>query len=180
MITFGNIKKEHLPFLKKWRNKQKDILRQTNLLTDKDQAEWFKKIKRDKNQKLFAVYEGKKFIGYCGLVYIDFRHKRAEISLLTETKRAKNKETYGEDFISAFKMLCRHAFENLKLNKIYTDTIDFRKENIRILEKLGFKKEAVLKKHYFKKRRYCDSIIQSLFLKDWKKINHGFQKKDKN
>ncbi len=167
MITFGNIKKEHLPFLKEWRNEQRDILRQTKILTDKDQAVWFKKIKKDKNQRLFAIFDDKKFIGYCGLVYVDFRHKRAEISFLDNTNRAKKGDLYKQDFLAVLDMLCRYGFKNLGLNKLFVETISFRKGHMEILEEFGFKKEAVLKKQYFKKGKFYDSLIHSIFKKNY-------------
>jgi RimJ/RimL family protein N-acetyltransferase len=165
MITFSNIKIEYLPFLKKWRNEQIDILRQTKILTQKDQLEWFKKIKKNKDQKLFAILDNKKFIGYCGLVYIDFRHKRAELSFLVDTNRADSKNIYRNDFLAVLNMLCDYGFKKLDLNKIFVETISYRKNHIEILEEFGFKEEAVLKKQYFKKGKFCDSIIHSIFKK---------------
>lgn len=175
MITFGNIKKEHLPFLKKWRNAQKDTLRQSKILTDKDQENWFKKIKKDKNQRLFCIYDDGKFIGYCGLVYIDLRHKKAEMSFLEDTQRAENKKTYRTDFLAVIDMLCGYGFKQLGLNKIFAETIVFRKGHIKILEEFGFKKEALLKEQYFKKGKFYDSLIHSMFSKNFKK-NYGLEK----
>lgn len=163
MITFGNIKKEHLGFFKVWRNKQVDFFRQTKILTDKDQSEWFKKMKKDKAQKLFAIFENKKLAGYCGLVYIDPRHRRAEVSFLTSPEITENKAAYKKYFLMVLKMLSDCGFKKLKLNKLYTDTFEFRRGHIKILEEFGFKKEATLKKHYFKRGKYCDSIIHSMF-----------------
>ena len=171
MISFGPIKKEHLPFLKKWRNQQKNILRQTKILTDKDQKQWFKKIQKDNNQRLFAIYDSStgseqdEFIGYCGLVYIDFRHKKAELSFLVNTKRAKNRKTYKQDFLASLKMLTIFGFKKLGLNKIFTETISFRKGHMEILEEFGLKKEAVLKGQYLEKGKFYNSIIHSIFNK---------------
>lgn len=162
-ISFGPIKKEHLVFLKKWRNEQREILRQTKVLTDKDQIKWFAKIKKDKNQKLFAIYENKKFIGYCGLVYIDLRHSRAEISFLVDTKRANNKDIYRQDFLAGLDFLCHYGFSKLKLHKIFVETIDYRKIHMKILEEFGFKKEAVLKEQYLKNGKFYNAIIHSIY-----------------
>lgn len=159
---FGLLKKEHLSSLKDWRNAQVDVLRQVKILSDFDQQKWWRIIKRDKTQSLFAITENKKFIGYCGLTNIDFRHKRAEVSFLVNPIRAKNKAVYEKDFWAVLYILCSHGFKKLGLNKIFTDTFEFRENHIKIIEKFGFKKEAKLRNHYFKRGKFYNSIIHSI------------------
>lgn len=163
MISFTSIKRAHLPYLKTWRNKQRDILRQVKLLTDEDQKKWFLKIQKDKNQKLFSILEDGKFIGYCGLTPIDHNNKRAEISFLVEPKIAVDGKHYKLIFLKTLKHLSRYAFLQMKLNKIFTETVVFRKMHMKVLEESGFKKEARLKEQYFKKGKFQDSIIHSMF-----------------
>ena len=164
-LLFSNIKKEHLFLIKDWRNQQRDILRQVKLLTDGDQKKWFAKIQKDKTQVLFSITEDKKLIGYCGLTNIDYNNKRAEISFLENPKRADNKEMYEKDFLVVLQKLTDYGFSILKLHKIFAETYDFRKNHMKILEKYGFKKEAVLKKHYFKKSKWCDAMVHAIFAK---------------
>lgn len=163
MITFGNIKKEHLESIKNWRNKQRDVLRQVKILTDEDQKKWWLKIQKDKTQKLFAILADKKFVGYCGLTNIDYNNKRAEISFLVDLGIAEDEKKYREYFLSVLDWLRQYGFNKMKLNKIFVETFEFRKNHVKILEKFGFKKEATLKKQYFKKGKFYDSIIHSIF-----------------
>ena len=159
--------------MKDWRNKQMDVLRQTKPLADSDQKKWWICLKKDKNQSLFAIginsEKGIEFVGYCGLTNIDYSNKRAEISFLTAPERADNKKIYREDFLSALNWLCRYGFKELKLNKIFTETFDFRKDHIKIIEEFGFKKEATFRKQYFKEGKFCDSVIHSIFAEGNKK-----------
>lgn len=164
------LNKKYLPTIRKWRNQQIDFLRQANTLSNHDQLKWWKKVINDKSQSLFSLQHKEEFIGYCGLVYIDIAHKRAEFSFLVDPSRAKNKTIYKEDFTSALDMVCQFGFENLKLNKIFIDTFEFRKNHILMIQEFGFRREATLKNHYFKRGKYCNSIIQSLFYSDWVKI----------
>lgn len=166
-LLFSSIKKEHLPLIKDWRNQQRDILRQVKLLTDGDQKKWFERIQKDKTQVLFSIVEDKKLIGYCGLTNIDYNNKRAEISFLENPERVDNKAMYEKDFLVVLQKLTDYGFSILKLHKIFTETYDFRKDHIEILENFGLKKEAVLKKHYFKKGRYCDTAVHVIFNKKY-------------
>lgn len=164
-IEFTNIKKEYLFIIKDWRNQQRDILRQVKLLTDSDQKKWFAKIQKDTHQKLFSIVNSGVLVGYCGLTNIDASNKRAEISFLVNPKIAKDKNAYAGYFLVALRHLAKYGFSILKLNKIFTETFDFRKEHTKILESFGFKKEAILKKHYFKRGKWHDVMVHAIFVK---------------
>ena len=179
LYKYGNrylfpLEKEHLPRLKEWRNAQMKVLRQYILLTDFHQAKWFAHLKKDKNQVLFALMVGKPpkldFIGYCGITNIDFKNRRGEISFLVNPVRAAKKGIYKRDFLAALNMLCKYGFEELNLNKLFTETFDFRKDHLKILQEFGFRKEGKLKSHYFGGGKYFDSLIHSILFSQWKAI----------
>lgn len=136
------LEKEYLSKLKEWRNAQMKILRQFIPLTDFHQERWHSHLKEDPTQVLFALMfkENKKlkFIGYCGITNIDFKNRRGEISFLINPARVRKKEIYKKDFWAVLCMLCQYSFGELNLNKIFTETFDFRKEHIKILEEFGF------------------------------------------
>lgn len=166
-IEFTNIKKEHLFIIKNWRNQQRDILRQVKLLADNDQKKWFAKIQKDTRQKLFSIINNGVLVGYCGLTNIDASNKRAEVSFLVNPKIAKDKNAYKDYFLVVLRYLTKYGFSILKLNKIFTETFDFRKEHMKILKDFGFKKEAIFKKHYFKRGRWCDAMVHAMFAKQY-------------
>lgn len=162
---FGLIRRTHLLKLKDWRNEQIEHLRQKELLTDEDQIKWFKHIQRDNNQKLFALYQNQDnpiFIGYCGLVHIDWNHKRAEFSFLVETSRTKDIDRYTQDMLAAYSYMLHYAFEQANLHKVYTETYSFRTKHLKIIESLGFRQEGILRDHILIEDTYYNSIIHSL------------------
>ena len=63
----------------KWRNEQIIHLRQKKLLTKSDQDNYFNNVLRKTfdemlpNQILFSFYHKDKFVGYGGLVHIDWK-----------------------------------------------------------------------------------------------------------
>lgn len=168
------LKKEHLSKLKEWRNAQMKVLRQHKPLTDSHQKKWFAGLKKDKNQALFALMTGippkLNFSGYCGITNIDYRNKIGEISFLVNPKRVSQKETYKKDFLAVLNMLCKYSFEELGLNKVFTETFDFRKYHSEILEDFGFCKEGELREQYFDKDKYFNSLIHSVLLSEWKSL----------
>jgi len=171
-----SLEKEHLLILKEWRNAQMKILRQYEPLTDFHQKKWYAHLKKDKSQTLFALMAGKmihpEFIGYCGITNIDFKNRRGEISFLVKPARAVQKKIYRKDFSAVLSMLCRYGFDELNLNKVFTETFDFRKDHIKILEEFGFRKEGELREHYFGQGKYFNSIIHSILSSEWKVLKN--------
>ena len=168
------LEKEFLPKLKEWRNSQMNILRQLKPLTNYNQEKWYQQLSEDKKQVMFGIMicnekQGMKFIGYCGFSGIDSKNNRAELSFLVDPDRTSNDELYKKDFLSALYMLGRYGFEELNLNKIFTETFSFRKKHINILEDFGFHLDGVLREHHFTNGQYYDSLIHSILRLEWEK-----------
>ena len=173
--TLIPIRQKDIQSVRKWRNDQIEILRQKNILTAKDQSAYYNKvIKQSFKQKhpeliLFSfLYEGN-LVGYGGFVHINWNLKRAEISFLTNTSRNKNKKEYKKDFSSFLKIIIPIAFEEIKFNKLVTETFDIRPITMNILEKFGFKYEGRLKMHIHIKNSYFDSLVHGFLRKDFLK-----------
>ena len=143
------IEKQYLPHLKKWRNLQIDVLRQLRPLTDADQEKWFENLQIDQKQVIFSLLIFDKnskqptLIGYCGLTNIDLKNRVAEVSFLVDPDRAADEKTYYDDFLSVLTMLSRYGFEELGLNKLFTETFAFRVTHMQILDEFGLKRYGV-------------------------------------
>ena len=149
----------------RWRNEQIYHLRQTKMLSDIDQEEYFREtvIKLfDMNfptQILFSFLKNKKLIGYGGLVHINWESKNSELSFLMNTKLEKN---YFNDIWNNFLILIEDvAFNDIMLHKIYTYAFDLRPQLYSILENYGYVKEATLKEHHFHRGNYINIVIHS-------------------
>ncbi len=151
-----------LPFIKQWRNEQMAVLRQTKVLTDTDQKKWFRAMRKDTQQNLFAIIDKKNtaLIGYGGLTHIDWVHQRAEISFLLATNISKAR--YRQLFLEALAMFRDHAFQHHKLHKVFTETYPFRKYHIAILEEFGFKRDGQMTDHIFYKGKFIPSLLHYL------------------
>ncbi|MBI3631436.1 MAG: GNAT family N-acetyltransferase [Candidatus Staskawiczbacteria bacterium] len=152
------LEKSDLAFIKKWRNEQREVLRQNKILSDKDQQVWFKLVQKDKNQKVFSIINSEgELCGYCGITHIDWINKRGELTFLvkTDVQRAE----YRKIFLEMLALLKNYFFSNLSLHKFFAETFSFRKFHISILEEFGFKRGGVLIDHVFKKGRFYNSLI---------------------
>ena len=169
-VEFGDYKIIPIRFedrinIMSWRNEQIYHLRQSKPLTQESQDEYFAKIianmfsqKRPK-QILFSLIKNEIFIGYGGLVHINWYDKNAEISFVMDTKLEKN--FFKKYWINWLYLIEQVAFNDLNFNKIYTYAFDLRPNLYLALEKAGFFKEATLLKHVKFKEKYIDVVIHS-------------------
>lgn len=159
--------------IKDWRNNQMGVLRQKQILTDTDQTNYYHNyIVPSFSQEqpkiiLFSFLESENCIGYGGLTNIDWESKRIELSFLMDHKRAEIKELYQQDFSAFIALIKMVVFDDLKFNRIFTETYDIRPLHIRILEENGFKMEGRMKEHVFINSNYTDSIIHGYLKKDY-------------
>ena len=149
----------------KWRNEQIYHLRQAEPLTEEKQNEYFQNVvatifeETQPAQILFSYLKGERCVGYGGLVHINWVDKNAEISFIMDT--SLEEKEFGLHWGNYLQMLEKVAFKDLDLHKIYTYAFDLRPQLFKAIEKVGFKKEAVLKEHMFYENKYVDVIYHS-------------------
>jgi len=162
------LRKSDIFLVKKWRNAQMDILRQNIKLTDKDQREYYEHTFLPSCSSsssaiiLFSFLFENKCIGCGGLTNIDWYSRRAEMSFLVDVKRVADKRLYRKDIAAFIALIKRAAFDDLGLNRIFTETFDLRNFHILMLEENGFVLEGRMKEHVFVNGKYVDSLIHGL------------------
>ncbi len=149
----------------KMRNEQIFHLRQTQLLNKESQEKYFKEVvdnlfeQTHPNQFLFSFFHNNIFVGYGGLVHINWIDKNAEISFIMKTKLEKDYFSfYWSNFL---KLIEKVAFEEMKFHKIFTYAFDMRPHLYEILLESNYNEEARLKEHCFFDNKYIDVVIHS-------------------
>lgn len=159
--------------IKKWRNEQLDVLRQTKTLTDNDQINYFKNYIQpsytDPNTRiiLFSFLLNGKCIGYGGLTNVNWEDKRVELSFLLNTKRIKDDLIYTADFTHFIELMKTIVFVDLNFNRIFTETYDIRELHISILEKCGFLLEGRMREHVKINGKFVDSLLHGFIKRDY-------------
>jgi len=154
-----------------WRNEQLHILRQKKPLTKDEQDKYFDDVisnffqVENPEQLLFSFLKDDHLIGYGGLVHIDWESKNGEISFLLNTYRSKNKALFNDDFSEYLSMIIAIAFSHLNFIKLTTTVYNIheRKDYIKIIERFGFKREALLEKQILIQNELRNVFIYSYF-----------------
>ncbi len=161
------------------RNSQIEHLRQDEPLTNEKQENYFSNVisklfdEEKPNQLLFSFLNNNEFVGYGGLVHINWIDKNAEISFVMKTEMQD--ENFEYFWINYLELLEKIAFQDINFHKIYTYAFDIRPKLYIALEKSGFYQDARLKEHCLFKDKFIDVVMHSKINK-----NLNFRKAEKS
>ena len=164
-ITLKAISFENIEQIRIWRNMQMPVLRQSKEITETEQVEYFEKFvfpdfsENEPSQILLEIHFLSKLVGYGGLVHIDWTVSRAEISFLLNPDFEEGSAVYLQLFDQFLKLIEEIAFSNLKLNRLFTETFQFRNKHIEVIEGNNFKLEGTLRDHSIENGNLANSLM---------------------
>lgn len=101
-------------------------------------------------------------VGTCTLAHIDRTHRRAELGF------ALARAFWGRGLIlRALRPVIQFAFERLELHRIEADVDPRNTASMRVLERLGFQREGLLRERYFQLGEIQDAVVFGLLRRDW-------------
>ena len=165
-VRFRAIEREDLRQLRDWRNHPeiRTRTREFRLLSLEHQERWYAALHDDRNTIMFAVEdEAGKLIGVVGLTYVDWKNRRAEVSIYIGDEVAWGKG-YGLD---ALRTLCGYGFRTANLHKLYAEIFAFNEPSVGLFEKAGFILDGRKRQDQFVDGKYWDTLVYSLLLAEY-------------
>jgi RimJ/RimL family protein N-acetyltransferase len=139
-----------------------------NILTKKQIKEAIKRFKADSSRYDFAIclVDNDQVIGDLAIMEVDLDNKKAVFRIALH-----NIENCGRGMGSeAVRLAQRFTFEELNLNRLELQVYSHNSRAIKSYEKVGFKKEGVLRQALFMNNTFSDEIIMSLLRDEYMKI----------
>lgn len=161
-VHLRSLEETDLPTLRDFRNKNfvRLTTREFRLLNMINQKQWFESLYKSNPPSaiMFGIENKKnKLIGICGLTYIDWKNKHAEISIILSKKNWQR----SKEAKNTIELLMQYGFEELNLHRIWSEIFEISLENIRLFEKMKFVKEGKLREKLWRKGEWHDSFIYS-------------------
>lgn len=121
-------------------------------LSPKDHETWFRKLKQDRTQAVFAILaaDTKEHIGNAGLKHINPYHRSAETWVYIGEGRYRRR---GLAY-AALESLVRRAFTKMRLHRIQAWMLESNLPSFKLFKKCGFKEEGKLREAFFCKGRF--------------------------
>jgi len=103
-------------------------------------------------------------VGTCTLADIDRQHRRAELGFAILRRR------WGQRVVSrALPPVIELAFERLGHHRLEADADPRNEASLRVLERLGFRREGLLRERYFQEVEAQDAVVFGLLRREWRK-----------
>lgn len=126
---------------------------------------WLHQVVQNPARKDFIICStfDDKPIGYVGLVNIDLKNRKAESYL-----GIGDKSYWGKGHASeARRLILDYAFDELALNRVYSYVWSENLAMQHINEKVGFKREGILRSDIYYKGEYRDKILMSILKSEY-------------
>ena len=158
-----------LHYLLRWRNNPefRKHFREYRELAGPQQAEWYQNILKDPHSIIFSIVllaDGNRLIGACGLTYINWVVRHAEISLYIGHNSLYLDEMYAP---RAWKLLMTYGFNTIGMNKLWVEAYEFDGRRIALCEKFGFHLDGVLRDNAYYDGQWANSHIYSLLAAEY-------------
>jgi RimJ/RimL family protein N-acetyltransferase len=125
-----------------------------------------KLAKNDEIHLAIVIRESDKLIGGAGLHDIDWKNRQCGFGIFIGAKEEWGKG-YGTE---ATKLFVDLAFGTLNLHRIWLHVYDYNQRGIHAYEKVGFRREGVLRQSRYHDGRYWDTISMAILRPEWDQL----------
>lgn len=125
----------------------------------------YRERKNSANLRDFAVRRksDNSFIGRITYFDLNTRNRSVEIGFLVAPEFRRKGYAY-----EAVRLLLKHLFEELALNKVMAQTGEYNQASIALLKKLGFKQDGRLRQHHEVDGKLYDDLLFSILAEEFK------------
>ncbi|MFH1800831.1 MAG: GNAT family protein [Candidatus Omnitrophota bacterium] len=171
LVGLVAIEHEDLKRLLEWRNnvQLRKHFREYRELNMELQEKWYREmIQSNPSAMMFSVrrLSDNELLGCCGLAYIHPVYRHADLSLYIGWNNAYiDQEGYARE---ACELIFNYGFDDLGLNKIWTEIYVFDSKKKALYDSLGMSLDGVLRQNYFSEGRFWDSWLLSILSSEWR------------
>lgn len=159
------LSKQYLDTVFEWRNRV-DVRKNmytSHEITKEEHHSWFERINKDKTKRYFIFELDSKPSGVIGFVDINTISKSSSWAFYSGDTAIRGigslMETTALDY----------AFNEMELEKLYCEVLEFNDSVIKFHKKHGFQQEGIFKKHHFSDGQFWDVHRLAVFRSDWVK-----------
>jgi len=113
--------------------------------------------------RCFAIEKEKIPIGMICYNRIDQDNRNVELDMMLGEKEYWNRGL-GSD---ALRIFIRYLFSNFNLNRIWLGTYAYNQRALRAYEKVGFKREGILREDGFIQGKFVDTVVLSILRREY-------------
>lgn len=113
-----------------------------------------------------AIKQTDRLIGVTGLHQMELKNRHTNFGICIGEKSEWGKG-YGTE---ATRLMVKYAFETLNMNRVWLHVYEYNERGVRAYEKVGFKREGVLRQETYREGRYWDTITMAILREEWEAL----------
>lgn len=163
-IELIDVNLSHLDLLYNWRNQHhiREVMYDSQEIAYSNHQKWFSGILENEDVYYKVLIVNHVPYGVANFHYTNKKDRVGEWGFYIGELQAPK----GMGTVLCTKMLDFLFFE-LNVRKICAEVLGFNDKSLKFHEKMGFKKEGILKEHIYKDDMYIDIHLYGLFQKQW-------------
>jgi RimJ/RimL family protein N-acetyltransferase len=133
-----------------------------------EEEAYIDRITQSEHDVAFAIVlrQDDRLIGATALHQIDFLRRNCAFGIVIGDPGEWGKG-HGTE---ATRLIVGHAFETLNLNRVWLHVYEYNPRGIRAYEKVGFRREGVLRQDTFRDGRYWDTVVMGILREEWEAL----------
>jgi RimJ/RimL family protein N-acetyltransferase len=167
LTSLRAIEKDDLAQLLIWRNENefRKYFREYRELNYEQQLSWFnQKVNNDISTRMFSIIDNHgNLLGAAGLCYIDWINRTADFSIYIGRDGLYIDKYFAPD---AARTMIKYGFEELGLNRLWSEIYSFDNAKISFFNELGFHLDGRHRQTHWAENAWHDSLIFSLLARD--------------
>lgn len=159
-VILRSIEIDDLEQLRVWRNNPdlRKYFREHSELSKQDQMNWYEKVVLQKTSTfMFAITDRgtKNLLGACGLCYLDWLRKSADLSIYIGFENIYLDDKYAKDSANA---LIKYGFEELGLHRLWAEVYSHDAKKQDFFKQLKFTLDGRFRESHWSEGRWLDSL----------------------
>lgn len=130
-------------------------------VSEKNQTDWINNLKA--NEPRFIIEYNTEAIGLATITSLDYKNSTANLNIKLQNGDYKGKGIGTK----TIQLLVEFCFEELNLNCLTANILDYNLPSQKLFEKCGFIKEAILRSRVYKKGKYHNVLVYSLLKSEY-------------
>jgi RimJ/RimL family protein N-acetyltransferase len=181
-VRFRGVERTDIPRFVVWLNDPEVIqgILVHSPISQADEEGWFERmLTRPVDERVMGIEvrevatsgaeESWQLVGTCAFDHIDWRIQAAEFGIMIGEKSYWNRGLGTE----AVRLLLKHGFKTLNLNRIYLQVFTTNPGAIRAYEKAGFTLEVRQRQAEYKDGKYIDVLLMSILKSEYLQSGEG-------
>jgi UDP-4-amino-4,6-dideoxy-N-acetyl-beta-L-altrosamine N-acetyltransferase len=174
-ISLNLLTVEDIELVRNWRNSDEvsPYMYDDSFISEEQQVNWFKKIKKEKSSLYWIIQFGGKKVGLAYITGIDKTLNSCYWAFYLGDNSVRG---MGIGAKTEFNVL-EYTFNVLKLNKLRCEVIVSNDKVIKMHEKFGFRREAYYREHCEKNNKKIDAVGLAILRNEWILLSQDMKNK---